>query len=334
MKKSIIALAILASVAGTAQADTTLYGSVRVSVEYNDNGVVDSTDVTNNSSRWGIKGHEDLGNGLSAIYKYEFGVDADKGTTTSKDGEGQRRGPNRLSYVGLQGGFGTVALGAQWSPYYNVAGYNDIFNGSFSYSRTYLGTFRLADVVSYTTPDMGGFKAQVALVADGAVVPGAGPDDHLDAYNIGLSYANNGIFAGATYLSTNGLEDDASLVAVAGGYSNDMFRVGLVAEQSDNYVSKVGSSDLRVGENALNVSLAGSVNISESDKILAAVEMLDRDIVLANGEDADEAMHYAIGYQHNFSKRTRVWAEYSYFDTGVEDSNEDQTISVGLRTDF
>ena len=128
MKKSILALAVAAALTAplAAQADTILYGSARVSVDYNDEGSTDPFDndngvwdVTNNSSRLGVLGSEDLGGGLSAIYQYEFGVDVTDGGNLES---------NRPKYVGLKGGFGQISLGTQETPYYHVAGIIDIFN--------------------------------------------------------------------------------------------------------------------------------------------------------------------------------------------------------------
>ena len=84
MKKSTLALAVAAALVGfgsAAYADTTLYGSARVSVDYDDfdswyesvNGQLVRTtpgyegwDVYNNTSRLGVRGEEDLGGGLAA----------------------------------------------------------------------------------------------------------------------------------------------------------------------------------------------------------------------------------------------------------------------------
>lgn len=326
MKKSIIALAVAASVAGYAQADTTLYGSVRLSVEayqisYQDSGVDDTknTDVANNSSRFGIKGHEDLGDGLSAFYTYEFGVNGDKGSIRTEDTQ-------RLSYVGLKGdSWGAVALGAQWSPYYNTVGYNDIFNGNFSYDNTYyLGPFRLSDVLSYTSPNWGGFQAQAAFIFDG---DNAASESGADALNVGFNYSNNGLFAGLTYLWTKDSSIDQYGLAV--GYENDIFRIGVVAETLD-IDSDTSDAD------PFEVNIAGEYYLTDSDTLRAGIGMLDTDV-----DDTDESFQYMIGYQHDFSKRTRVWAEYAYLDAGdnfvgsddqlVDDRN---MISIGIRTDF
>ena len=120
MKKSVLALAVATALAAplAAQADTILYGSARVSVDYNEDdnlcrisfeGDAADWDVVNNASRLGVLGSEDLGGGLSAIYQYEFGVDVTEG--------GNFEG-NRPKFVGLKGGFGTLTSGTQDTPYY------------------------------------------------------------------------------------------------------------------------------------------------------------------------------------------------------------------------
>ena len=54
-------------------------------------------------SRWGVKGSSEVSEGLTAVYRYEEALNL--GTTTLADAN------NRLSYVGLSGGFGMVTLG-------------------------------------------------------------------------------------------------------------------------------------------------------------------------------------------------------------------------------
>ncbi len=315
MKKTILALAVAAaSLASVAQADnTTLYGSVRLAVQYNDDGTDSSTKVSNASSRWGIKGSDDLGNGLKAIYQFEWQVHPNSAAENIT---------GRLGYVGLSGDFGTVALGRQWSPYYNVAGYNDLFNNV--YYDDYMGVFRLGHVLSYTTPDMGGFQLQAALIADGL----GGNDEHLDGYNISALYDNNGIFAGLSYISTNGLADEQSQVALALGYSNDMFRIGFVGEYADDGVTDT---------NPRSYDLAGEYYINDMDTIRAGVSLKDADV-----EGVDDAYEAALGYEHKFSKRTRVWAEYSYIGDGhifdgdnlINIDDAQNKVSLGIRTDF
>ena len=71
------------------------------------------TSIQDSYSRWGVKGSSEVSEGLTAIYRYEEGLDL--ATTTLSDN-------NRLSYVGLSGGFGTVTMGRIWSAAYNHLG--------------------------------------------------------------------------------------------------------------------------------------------------------------------------------------------------------------------
>ena len=79
MKKSLIALAVAGAMAApmAAQADATLYGSLRIKVMDNDNV---STGVVDNFSRIGIKGSSDLFSGAKAIYQFEQAIDPEAGS--------------------------------------------------------------------------------------------------------------------------------------------------------------------------------------------------------------------------------------------------------------
>ena len=93
MKKTLAALAVLGAFAGSAAAaDVTLYGVVDYGFLYNytDNQKADGTSTDDNTfglqsgvdsgSRWGIKGVEDLGNGLKVGFQLESAFNADDGT--------------------------------------------------------------------------------------------------------------------------------------------------------------------------------------------------------------------------------------------------------------
>src|SRR5690606_2453266 len=108
MKKSLLALAVIGAFAGTAQAQVTVYGMLDTGIIISDDGQERTTQMGSGiggATRWGIRGSEDLGNGLKAHFVLESGFNSDDGS-----GSG---GFSRLSYVGLEGGFGTVRLGRQ-----------------------------------------------------------------------------------------------------------------------------------------------------------------------------------------------------------------------------
>ena len=135
MKKSLIALAALAAVgAASAQSSVTLYGVIDTNygwarlTEKNMNqqsGTVKTTTTGLNAaggnmsgSRWGLKGQEDLGNGLSAVFNVEAGFSSSDGSVVSGNGF------NRRAVVGLKGGFGQVLLGRDYTPLDELLGGN------------------------------------------------------------------------------------------------------------------------------------------------------------------------------------------------------------------
>jgi predicted porin len=135
MKKSLIALAILASSGAVmAQSSVTLYGVADAFVgskkttsftkdpvtqvtlsSTTRQAVVDSDGL--NGSRWGLKGVEDLGSGLKAVFVLENGFGVDAGNTTT----GGASMFGRQAFVGMESSsFGAVSLGRQYGAYETI----------------------------------------------------------------------------------------------------------------------------------------------------------------------------------------------------------------------
>jgi len=349
MKKSALALAVAAGLIGfgsAAYADTTLYGSARVSVDYDDfdswynenlaTGELTRTfagsqawDVANNASRLGVRGEEDLGGGLAAIYQYEFGVDVTEG--------GSGFGGNRPKWVGLRGSsWGSMTIGTQWTPYYNVIGIGDIFNSSKVFDNdTYLGNtygLRMDNSLIYSTPNWSGFSAQAMLVMNGSCAPtdpqvpadlcrqgGSGDNrlpsnlsDSVDMWNISMSYKNGPFFAGATYMALDGpsFDDyfpgtvptwDGDQWGLAFGYNSGPFAVTLAYENGDVNALYIGGGE--------NFYLTGQYTFG-NNVIRGAYGYSTPDtgqFIYANGDilSQSDKNNWILGYQYNFSKRTR-----------------------------
>ncbi|RQH05484.1 porin [Paraburkholderia dinghuensis] len=125
------AAAILFAVAATpafAQSSVTLYGLVDTAIRYQTNAGPDGKDLVGmtvgpeTNSRWGLRGTEDLGGGLSAIFRLENGFLLYNGKFGS---------PNTLfsrqAYVGLSSDkYGSLTFGNQYSPLYDTMG--DVFD--------------------------------------------------------------------------------------------------------------------------------------------------------------------------------------------------------------
>ncbi|HTI17135.1 MAG TPA: porin [Trinickia sp.] len=116
MKKTLMVAAASASffaVAAHAQSSVTLYGIIDAGITYTSNAGGHSnwqqTSGGIEQSRWGVKGSEDLGNGLKAVFDLENGFNVGNGKFANDGGEF-----NRQAYVGLSSNYGTVTLGRQY----------------------------------------------------------------------------------------------------------------------------------------------------------------------------------------------------------------------------
>mgnify|MGYP002583872976 FL=1 len=173
MKKTLAALAVLGAFAGSAAAaDVTLYGVVDLGLNYQYSKVGDADAVNtfkeqagqNSGSRFGLKGTEDLGNGVKVGFILENGFAADDGTMSQN---GRLFG--RESNLFVTGDFGTLSMGRVGALSAGVGSYNVV------YGYTVFGTgwgdtagakslFNLSDrdrmdnTVTYVTPSFAGVK--------------------------------------------------------------------------------------------------------------------------------------------------------------------------------
>lgn len=126
MKHSkLAALSVFALAAGAAcaQSSVTLYGVIDTGVERITNVGATGASMTRMPgqsggylpSRWGIRGAEDLGNGLKANFVLESGFSPDKGTNSTNQG-GRLFG--RSAWVGLSGNWGALSFGRQYTMYF------------------------------------------------------------------------------------------------------------------------------------------------------------------------------------------------------------------------
>ncbi len=336
MKKNLITLAVAgALVAPSAFAETTLYGRLDTSLNYLDTDDVvlfdedgNSTsvavsdenfwDVSTNTTRIGVKGSEDLGNGLKAIFQAEWAFSSSEGGSTA----GGLR--NRLAYAGLSGGWGTAAIGRQWTPYYGAVDKTDIFNNA-TYNATYLGTFRTGNAISYVTPNWNGFVAKAALVIDG----GNTAKKSIDAYNLSAQYDNGPISLGLGYHRGYGVEDteDTKVWGVAGSYNFGMAKI--IAQYEDMERPSLFDPTDKMDWKEWNIAAEGYFG---NNTIRGQFGNLDYDL--------DDDNIWAVGWQYNFSKRTRTYVEYGDI-TGISRENVEQVavgsskiFTAGFRHDF
>ena len=172
-KKSMAALAVLSLSAGLASAsEVTLYGIVDNGLLYKHskvetNGVSTKTDSfalesgISSPSRFGIKGSEDLGNGMTVSFKLENGFNADDGSF------GDDRLFNRESSLTLSGDFGKLSFGRMGGVGSGAGTYDlvlataDAFDGGDNNVFGFATSDRYDNMVTYQTPKFAGLQATV-----------------------------------------------------------------------------------------------------------------------------------------------------------------------------
>ncbi|PLZ04467.1 porin [Burkholderia sp. WAC0059] len=226
-----ISLAVL-GVAGTAhaQSSVTLYGTIDTSITYLNHAggnfgegpgatvwsIGNSSGGDLSGSRWGIKGAEDLGGGLKAVFQLENGFSPNNGQLNQSS-----RMFGRQAFVGLTSDqYGSVTLGRQYDPLIDlVQGITEdnYFGSSFATAGdvdNYDNSFRVNNAVKYTTPVWSGLQAEV-MYSFGGIAGSTGSEQSYSAavaYNNGPLAIAGGYFYAANNESavTRGVEDWSS----------------------------------------------------------------------------------------------------------------------------
>jgi predicted porin len=220
MKRTQIALAavaLVASSAALAQEGVTVYGTVEAAVEQStSNGTyLNGAGAFVAGNNFGIKGSEDLGNGLKANFTLQQGLNLNQGTQDNGGGAGSTF--NQVASVGLGGDFGTITLGQQLSPFIATMAGGTAGNGNFFVNTIIMGGsaagggtnqaggFFVPNAVSYTSPSIGGFTATV--LTSGTMNPLSGgvtaaADNRYTAGSVSTSVAGINIGLTADQRST------------------------------------------------------------------------------------------------------------------------------------
>ena len=308
MNKKLIAIAVVAALApAAAMADVKVYGRIHVSVD-SISGVTQPNNLflNSNSSRFGVKGSEDLGDGMKALYQLEAGVNAAGGGQTVADGNGNSGTTNsgvftnaRDMYVGLAGDFGAVLtgrLGGSNQYVYDSNLFGDQIGDAATFTNTIPG--RLNSVLAYATPDMNGFDALVAIV------PGTsnGLASDSNSYTLKLNYGANGIGAHLFAANVNaGTNTTVKPLAIAGSYD---FGNGMVTAQ---YVKAKSDTGGTTNDDRSIYNIGGQFNLSDKSAIKAQYSKAG----VNNSAAGTGASMFAIGYDYSLSKNTGLYAAFA-----------------------
>ncbi len=309
MKKFAV-LAVFAAISGGAyaQSSVTLFGVIDEAARYTKNGDVKLKSLVSggiNTSRIGLRGVEDLGDGLKAGFWIESGINADSGTS----GDSAGRFWNRRSTVSLMGNFGEIRLGRDFTPTYTGYSDYDAFgdngvaaSGKFDSS---LGTTRdtgtrADNQIMYLLPsNIGGVYGRFAVASGegtagkkyfgGRVGYAAGPFDVSVAY--GQTTVAPLFGEDKFKVADVGASYDLGVVKLMGYYTQNEFANQKLATYSIGAIAPIGLGQLKASFTHANASGTNA---------------------LGTNVDANDANQFAVGYIYNLSKRTALYGTAAY----------------------
>jgi len=314
MKKTLIALAAVAATgAAFAQSSVTLYGVADAGLtktnkaglgNANDSLQLSSSSTLNNgTSRWGIRGVEDLGGGLKASFNFEAGLSLGDGSANKSGGQMF----SRAAYASLSGGFGEIYAGRRLNPsFYGVAAWE--LTGTANYSAVSqqfgLGSAdpRSSAGIGYTTPSFGGFTATIGTVLKGNDAVGTAADGLQDKYDLNVIYKGGPISAGFTYNKAKGQEKNWSLGAA---YNLGVATVAASYHDpaGDNKGFSIGAS-APLGPVTLTFDIARQTSgVKNTDYVLEAKYAISKRTFTYAAllrEGASKTNGLGVGVRHNF----------------------------------
>lgn len=363
IKSSLILPAALGIVAGVAhaQSSVTLYGSIDEGFEYISNlgghadyALLSGTQQLGN--RWGLKGSEDLGGGLSAVFQLENGFSINNGRALPN---GQMFG--RQAYVGIASAdLGTLTFGRQYD---SVVDYVAPLTATASWGGTLFAhpfdndnineTFRVDNSVKYTSANYAGF--QIGGLYGFSNQAGAFADNR--AWSIGAKYQNGPLSVAAAFMNIDNANANASGAVVEAPYITAQQRV---AGAGVNYVVGAATLGFVYTHTDLvdrltfpvstlkfdNFEVNAKYNFTAACYVGAMYTYTKESITWATGRNDPHRNEIGLMADYRLSKRTEVYAQTVYekasgtnvlADIGnlAESSSQNQTVArVGIRTSF
>lgn len=359
MKKSLIALAVLGSFAGAAaaQSTATLYGKIDVGYGVGNGGTYEKSQGNDSkfqqwgnsrtTSRWGLKGSEDLGNGLKAYFNLESKIAPETGASGSFD---------RAAIVGLSGSFGAIQAGRQTTVMNNVLGQFDVSGtpnltsatgnaGISAISQKLGGTTyaRVDSAIAYISPNFSGFQMQAALVLKNDDILGVEGKNTGDVdfwgnpillsakniYTLGFTYNYGNFTVGAAYESKLydgmsaswglGLKYDFGSFVLSGGYTDNH----MDADGKGFYIG----AKAPIGAFTIGAQIGYNTDVEYSDTKfvwLPNANMNGFDLWSFTGTEKAKPWALEVFATYDLSKRTQLYAQagaisgdnYDYFMGG------------------
>ena len=324
MNKKIVALAVAAAFAipAAASAQTTLFGQFKYEVGAIEDGEDRNAVHSTLGTRLGVRGSEDLGGGMSAIFRFQG----------SPGGANQPLGSsswefNEENWVGLQGAFGTIQLGRSDTAFKKGQTRFRVFPDSLADQTTRPASFGRAEGVHYSSPSFNGVTVNATVEPNG---------NEFDSYwALGVNYVAGPLFVGAAVESADDtglyqgggkdILDDNTNWQIGANYTWNDLTVGVLYQDIDDLSEWV---TVPVTYQLGNVQLRATLQYRDNDTNDELGEL--------SGEDD---WNYALGVGYNFSPRTEAFAHVWYDgDAGLRSTQQgalDETqFGLGLRHSF
>lgn len=325
MKKTLIALAVLAaSGAAMAQSSVTLYGRVDLSVGSEKKINAPSTtkmfqggDGGLTTSRWGMRGTEDLGGGLKASFKLENRFNPDDGTSQDPFFKGE-------SSLSLSGGFGEVKLGRSTTVYDDVialSSSSSVFDSAFTpatngvYKSGGDYSSRFDNKITYLAPALGGFYAGVDFAFD------EDASKKADKMAVKLGYKAGPLNVGLGYQDEKTV---ASYTAISGAYDFGMASVSGGYVMRDSKTNADEDTEYTIGVNVPFGAVAVSAGYAHSETETGSTTKA-------------KSSGFGLGATYALSKRTKAYVGYrthNIKNAAGTKTTDTRLYAVGMRHDF
>lgn len=356
MKKSLIALACLSAMtSGALAAEVELYGTVDTYIAVNHQGGETSTSLRSggaSASFWGIKGTEDIGGDLKAVFKLESAFLVDTGSFSDAAQAGNVIF-SREAWVGLQSNtWGTLSFGRQYTPHFltwAMTDPTDLSLGS-SYSPFFFpmptgvngevndSLVRHDNSVLYVSPRMAGVQlfAYAALGEEKDATTGeiTGSEDG-NVYNIAANYVNGPLFvmASVLYQDYSGNQDtNLGYVLDQSGAPGDKqtnghgmyYNLGVTYDFGVTKLS--GAFMYKDGEDTDTVPNFWVAQIGAATPMLGGRWSVSASML--SNETQDDADAYSLGtrFDYPISKRTKMYVGY---EVVFNDDNAKYSVEAG-----
>jgi len=337
MKKSLIALAVLAaSGAAMAQSTVELFGRLDVSLassstETTGTGAAAKLTQTGinssnlNTQFWGLRGTEDLGGGLKAMFMLQSNFNTDTGAAAANFFD-------REAWVGLSGGFGTLKAGRNYTAYDALAAAtNHTYNSNINVTGAVFGTGlaqyspRANNSVVYESPAVSGVSGSLSYGFGENKLPTASATD-ITALQV--RYANGPLLVGVAYqneetratgATTNGADLKHSLVGAS-------YNLGVAAVTGHYQTAKQGATkdkEYQIGVSIPMGAFALALGYADSESKTGAVK--------------NDGSGYALVGTYNLSKRTTAYVGYESSkveSAGGATTTKATNLAMGVRHTF